>query len=344
VLTTIRSTGEIAPLVVGALPFDGEAPATLVVPRSALVRRADGRGWRVVTHPEGADEPSLTGSDVPLQPSMGLNLTPIPSPAAYVEAVATARKRIADGELDKVVLARMLMARADQPFDRRLILRRLEGREPGAYLFGVHGFVGASPELLIARASERVLSKPVAGTIARPGDPEGDARAARVLLASSKERAEHALVVDAVRAGLQSVCDSVRVDPAPSVLGLHTVLHLTTEVHATLNPPRATALELAARLHPTPAVCGTPRGGAMRLIRELEAIDRTLYAGLVGWTDARGDGEWAVALRCAEVQGRIALLFAGAGIVADSDPEAELAETEAKFLSLLHTLEHASKT
>lgn len=336
-LDRIHKAGAIAPLVVGALPFDGTGTATLVVPSFAILRRPDGSVWRVVTHPEGEAPPVVGPSAVSKWAPAPLRITCIPSPAAFIDSVATARKRISDGELQKVVLARMLIARAEEPFDRRALLQLLTEREQGTYVFAAHGFVGASPELLVSRFGNQVRAVPVAGTISRGGDAQIEEQAAR-LLASSKDRKEHALVVEAVRSGLEEVCDPLLADPGPGVLRLRAVLHLATEVRGTLIAPPPTALELAARLHPTPAVSGTPADRAIQLIRELEAIDRTLYAGIVGWTDAAGDGEWAVTLRCAEVQGRIALLFAGAGIVAASDPEAELAETEAKFRTMLGSL------
>ncbi len=339
VLSTIRGKNEVGPVVVGALPFDASSPATLVVPTDAIIRRPDGTVWHLRTEPSGRvrhPEPTRCGSALRRQ---NVSLTPVPSPAAYMDAVDVARKRIAQSALGKVVLARMLVARSPEPFDRGALLRRLRELEPAAYLFAAHGFVGASPELLVSRFGDSMRAEAVAGTARRSGDGAADERAAAALLRSHKERSEHAFVVDAVRDALEDVCTALRVPVEPALLKLHTVLHLKTEVMGSLRHPAPTALELAARLHPTPAVCGTPRETAMRLIRELEPIDRTQYAGIVGWSDARGDGEWAVALRCAEVQGRIALLFAGAGIVADSQPEAELAETDAKFQSMLSALD-----
>jgi isochorismate synthase len=267
-----------------------------------------------------------------------LDLASVPSPAAYVEAVAAARRRIAAGGLQKVVLARMLVARADHALDRLALLQRLREREPDGRIFAVNGFVGASPELLVSRYGAEVRTEAVAGTARRGRNPAEDMTAAELLLASAKDRAEHALVVDAIRRALRSTCTTLSIDAEPAVAQMRSVLHLKTDVRGRLGLPALTALELAARLHPTPAVCGTPRAAAMRLIRELEPIDRALYAGMVGWQDVRGDGEWTVALRCAEVQDRLALVFAGAGIVADSDPEAELAETDAKFQSVLDAL------
>jgi isochorismate synthase len=338
-LSSIRVETEIAPVVVGSLPFETGSPATLVVPAHAIIRRSDGTVWHLSTESSNGALPPEPTPNGARRRRARLSLSAVPSPAAFMEAVGSARKRIAQNELGKVVLARMLVARSQEPFDRRALLQRLRESEPNAYLFASHGFVGASPELLVSRFGERVCAEAVAGTAARRRDRATDDQTAAALLRSAKDRSEHAFVVKAVCDGLQEKCTTLRVPEEPSVLSLQTVLHLKTELVGSLRQPAPTALALAADLHPTPAVCGTPREAAMSLIRELESIDRTQYAGIVGWTDANGDGEWAVALRCAEVQGRIALLFAGAGIVADSDPEAELAETDAKFEGMLNALD-----
>lgn len=303
--------------VVGALPFAPTVPATLTVPADLDVR--DGPAAR---------------HDLPSHEKSPLRITSVPAPQDYVDAVEKARARIRAGELDKVVLARMLVAQATHTFDRRALLAHLRAVEPDAYVFAAHGFIGASPELLVSRLGSRVRAQPLAGTIARGPDAE------QILLTSVKDRTEHEFVVEAVRAALEPVSTSLRVE-GPSVVATSKVLHLATSVEGELRAPAPTSLELAARLHPTPAVCGTPTAVAQDVIGELEAIDRALYAGLVGWSSADGDGEWAVSLRCAEVAGRIALLFAGAGIVADSDPAAELAETDAKFRSMLEALGQA---
>jgi len=330
------------PFVVGALPFDGMTPAALVVPRVGVVTGPGGSAWRITVDADDGPDPAAAGPSR-AQPGSGagpppLEVSPVPERAAYLEAVSEARRRIRAGRLEKVVLARMLVVRAGHDLDRAALLRRLLRAEPNAYVFGVHGFVGASPELLVARTGRTVEANPLAGTAIRSADAASDAAAADGLRRSEKDLAEHAPVVQAVREGLEPVCDELAVDEWPEVIGTARLWHLSTMVRGTLRRPAPSVLELAARLHPTPAVCGTPREAAMAAIGELERIDRTLYAGLVGWTDTEGDGQWAVALRCAEVQGRIALLFAGAGIVADSDPEAELAETDAKFRSMLDAL------
>jgi isochorismate synthase len=327
----------LGPVVVGALPFDGLTPARLTVPIVAVIRHSDGAAWLVETGPDqGPRGPSPARG-----PGVGpasLDITPVPEPDTYVEAVERARQRIRAGELRKVVLARMLVARSERELDRRDLLSRLRAADPEAYTFAVHGFIGASPELLVARTGRSVRANAVAGTAARGADADSDRIAARGLLASAKDRREHAPVVEAVAEALGPVCETLEVQPEPRAVATSAVWHLSTEVRGVLREPAPTALELAARLHPTPAVCGTPRDAALRVIRDLEGLDRTLYAGLVGWTDGNGDGEWAVILRCAEVTGRIAMLFAGAGIVADSDPAAELGETDAKFRSMLDAL------
>ena len=334
-LARVRSDDGPPPVVVGALPFDEETPATLVIPRVAFVR-AHGETWRIVV----GEDRDVPGAVVATLPRGSLRVTSVPDPNTYVAAVAEARRRIRAGELEKVVLARMLIAQADHEFDRRALLARLRAAEPDAYTFAAGGFIGASPELLVAREGSTVRARPLAGTIARRSDPVADEEAARSLLASEKDRAEHRLVVDAVRAALAPVTASLAIEEEAHTLATSKVWHLATDVAGTTRDG-LDALALAALLHPTPAVCGTPREAARTTIKDLEQIERALYAGAVGWMDARGDGEWAVVLRCAEMQGRIALLFAGAGIVADSDPEAELAETDAKFRSMLEALGYA---
>jgi isochorismate synthase len=334
-LARVRSDDGPPPVVVGALPFDEETPATLVIPRIAFLR-VHSETWRIVV----GEDREVPASAVATLPRGSLRVTSVPDPNAYVAAVAEARRRIRAGDLEKVVLARMLIAQADHDFDRRALLSRLRAAEPDAYTFAAGGFIGASPELLVSREGGTVRARPLAGTIARRSDPVADEGAARSLHASEKDRAEHRLVVDAVRAALEPVTVSLEIDDEPHAIATSKVWHLATDVVGKTRDG-LDALSLASLLHPTPAVCGTPREAARTAIKELEQIERALYAGAVGWMDARGDGEWAVALRCAEMQGRIALLFAGAGIVAGSDPEAELAETDAKFRSMLEALGYA---
>jgi isochorismate synthase len=251
--------------------------------------------------------------------------------------VVAALAAIGAGRLDKVVLAREAMVEADWPFPRAELLRRLQRRPGGAtFLYADGGFVGASPELLVRRRGRVATSRPMAGTVPQ-GDGAAEAGGLARLTGSPKEAVEHRLVVDAVAEGLAKVADRVEVGK-PEVVRLATVAHLATEITADLTGPLPTALELAGMLHPTPAVGGSPRDAALAAIAALEPFDRGRYAGPVGWVDRSGDGEWAVALRGATLEGRRAHLVAGAGIVPGSDPDAEWAETEHKLRAMLEVL------
>jgi isochorismate synthase len=252
--------------------------------------------------------------------------------------VLAALEAIGSGRLDKVVLAREAVVEADGPFPRAELLRRLQRRPGGStFLYASDGFVGASPELLVRRRGRVATSRPMAGTVPRGDSPGAEADGLARLTGSPKEAVEHRLVVDAVAEGLAKVADRVEVG-RPEVVRLATVAHLATEITADLTGPLPTALELAGLLHPTPAVGGSPRDAALAAIAALEPFDRGRYAGPVGWVDRAGDGEWAVALRCATLDGRRAHLIAGAGIVPGSDPDAEWAETEYKLRAMLEVL------
>ncbi|WP_333629139.1 isochorismate synthase, partial [Stenotrophomonas cyclobalanopsidis] len=198
--------------------------------------------------------------------------------------------------------------------------------------------VGATPELLLRKRGAQVLSHPLAGSARRSSDPAEDQRVAQALLASRKDHDEHRHVVEAIVDGLAPWCSRVEAQAQPMLHATASMWHLGTRIHATLKDPSTPAATLLAELHPTPAVCGTPRQAALQRIRELEPVPRGFYAGAVGWLDAQGDGDWYVAIRCARLQGTQLRLFAGAGIVADSQPEAEAAETGAKFTALLNAL------
>jgi menaquinone-specific isochorismate synthase len=252
--------------------------------------------------------------------------------------VARATKRIRDGELDKVVLAREVVVEGDAPFDVAAVLARLRAGYPDCFVSNVDGFVGASPELLVSRQGDMVRAHPMAGTTARRGDPQADARAASALLASSTYRHEHQVTIDVVHDTLLPFCSYVDYEPEPSVVALANVAHLATRVEGRLSHPPASVLELVQALHPTPAVCGRPRDRALALIAELEGFDRGRYGGTIGWVDAAGNGTWAVAIRGAQIDGATARVYAGNGIVGDSDPDTELAETRAKLQAVLGAL------
>jgi menaquinone-specific isochorismate synthase len=258
--------------------------------------------------------------------------------AAWRTGVLAALEAIGAGRLDKVVLAREAAVEAEAPWPRAEVLRRLRRRPGGTtFLYACGGFVGASPELLVRRRGRVATSRPMAGTVPRGDSAAAEADGLARLTRSPKEAVEHRLVVDAVADGLAKVADRVQVG-RPEVVRLATVAHLATEITADLTGPLPTALELAGLLHPTPAVGGSPRDAALAAIAALEPFDRGCYAGPVGWVDRAGDGEWAVALRCATLDGRRAHLLAGAGIVPGSDPDAEWAETEYKLRAVLEVL------
>ncbi|WP_225994195.1 isochorismate synthase [Actinomadura rudentiformis] len=323
------------PVAFGSFGFDPKSPdSVLIVPRW-IVGRRDGAAW-LTTIGEDADPLALVH---PPQPPARLAWSDgTLSAPAWEQAVAAAVDRIRDGRLGKVVLARDLHAEAAEPIDARTLLRRLADRFPACYTFSCAGLVGATPELLIRRAGEHLDSLVLAGTTARGTTPADDAERATRLRASAKDREEHAYAAEMVRDALTPLCAELTVPDQPELLTLANVMHLASPVHGRLRRERS-VLDVVAALHPTPAVAGTPTDTALDLIRELELMDRGRYAGPVGWVDARGDGEWGIALRCAELDGTRARLFAGCGIVADSDPAAELAEAQTKFRVMQYALE-----
>jgi menaquinone-specific isochorismate synthase len=363
----------LGPVAVGALPFSPDAPGELHVPALLLRRDPAGATWVTATAPAPAAPPPATellarlrdltareGARVADRPEARDALRPEGRPAegdaaggwpaarrldrpdgrlqAWRASVALALEAIAAGRLDKVVLAREALVEAERPFPRAALLRRLRDRAGAeAFVYASGGLVGASPELLVSRRGRVATSRPMAGTVPRGATAEAEASGLARLTGSDKEAVEHRLVVDAVTEGLAKVADRVEVAP-PEVVRLATVAHLATEVTAELTEPLPSALELAGLLHPTPAVGGCPRDAAMAAIAALEPFDRGRYAGPVGWVDAAGDGEWAVALRCAALDGRRARLLAGAGIVPGSDPDDEWAETEHKLAAMLEVL------
>jgi menaquinone-specific isochorismate synthase len=328
------------PVAFGSFTFDPVSDGSvLVVPRVVLGRRAGGAWLTTIT--DGADplpEPMPVSASTQVLWSDGS----LPAPQ-WEQAVAAAVTRIRAGDLRKVVLARDLNAVAWQDIDVRLLLARLAARYPDCYTFSCAGLAGATPELLIRREGDQIRSLVLAGTTPRGGTPAEDDALGVALLASAKDVEEHGYAVADVQAALEPLCAELDVEPRPSLLRLANVQHLATQVRGRLSAGPASAspsaLALAAALHPTAAVCGTPTAAAMDLIRELEGMDRGRYAGPVGWMDSRGNGEWGIALRCAELDGPRARLFAGCGIVADSDPAAELAEAQTKFRPVQEALE-----
>ncbi len=346
----LPGTGAVA---FGALPFDPGASGTLVVPALVVGRAEDGTRWCTTV---GRDEVEHAAAEARLLEAVtesigsvasgregaagdseasAFSVRPVRPPADWCASVREATERMSTTELHKAVLAREILVEADEPLDPVTILDRLRRTYPGCMISSIDGMVGASPELLVSRVGDVVRSHPMAGTTPRGGDPTADARLAATLLASAKDRHEHQLTIDMVHDTLLPFCSYLDAEAEPSVVPVANVQHLATLVEGRLSAPAASVLELVAALHPTPAVCGVPRDLALATIAELEQLDRGRYAGPVGWVDATGNGRWAVGLRCAEIDGHRARLFAGNGIVADSDPTTELAETRAKLQALL---------
>ena len=320
----------------GSFAFDPLAGSSALIVPEVVVGRRDGHWW--LTTVDGAS-PSLRPTAPPAAPGTVRFADGSRTPTAWTSLVGDVVARIRAGEVGKVVLARDLEARLDEPLDVRWPLQRLAEGYPGCWTFSVDGLFGATPELLVRLEEGLVTSRVLAGTVRRTGTADGTQAAA--LARSSKDLEEHAYAVRSVADSLSAHCASVDVPPAPFVLHLQNVLHLASVVTGVV-ADGATSLALLSSLHPSAAVCGTPTAGAMAVIREVEGLDRGRYAGPVGWLDAAGDGEWGIALRCAEVDPRDARrlrLFAGCGIVAGSRPEQELAETAAKLVPVRDALQ-----
>ncbi|MEJ7705458.1 MAG: isochorismate synthase [Geodermatophilaceae bacterium] len=321
------------PVCFGSAAFDRRtASSVFVIPRVVLGRR-DGTTW-ITTF--GADR-TLPGPSDPAGPDEVAYAEGELSQADWCLAVATAVKRIAAGDVRKVVLARDLWARTEPAVDPRFLMQRLAARYPDCWTFAVDGLVGATPELLVSRRGRQISSRVLAGTVRR-GRPDEDDGLVDGLVHSAKDQEEHRYAVTSVSDALGPYCRELAVPEAPEVLRLATVAHLATVVTGRLREP-VPVLRLVDALHPTAAVCGTPTEVALDLIPELEAMDRGRYAGPVGWMDAAGDGDWGIALRCAALDGTQVRLFVGCGIVAGSDPEAELAESLAKLVTIRDALE-----
>ncbi len=356
-------TGAVA---FGALAFAPNESGELIVPREIVAKSSDGTAWWTRIDPlinltdesgvptESSDPdvapeltmPELSLPRLPAWSPHGFDLHSSVSHPVWCDIIAIAVEQIhnetddADG-LRKVVLARSVDVEATDPFVVGDILARLHALFPSCMVFSIEGFIGASPELLVSRKGSSLRAHPLAGTVARSGDPETDAKLAAGLLSSAKDRWEHLLVIDALDDVLRPLCDELDVPQTPSIVPLRNVSHLGTLITGSLRAADVvdrsapTALELVSVLNPTPAVGGVPQAKALAVIAALEPVPRGTYAGPVGWVDAAGNGEWAVGLRSARIEGNRARMFAGGGIVGDSVPGAELAETQLKLQALL---------
>ncbi|MBW3574746.1 MAG: isochorismate synthase [Actinobacteria bacterium] len=326
------------PVAFAALPFADATPASLVVPALVVGRAADGTRWVTTVGADGAPTPPLIGPPATTAPPTSFHVHASRPPEAWCATVADAVAAMHGRPLAKVVLAREVLVDTDHPVGAGDVARRLRAASPSALLYCVDGLVGASPELLVSRTGDVVRSQPMAGTAPRTGDPSIDNRLAASLLASTKDRAEHQITIDMVLDTVLPFCSYVDSEPEPQVVAAGAVQHLASMVEGRLSSPPASVLALVAALHPTPAVCGWPRPEALAHIEAHEALDRGRYTGAVGWVDASGNGRFAVAIRGVELDGCRARVLAGNGIVADSDPATELAETRAKLQVVLSAL------
>jgi menaquinone-specific isochorismate synthase len=331
------------PVAFGSFSFSADSPAgaALVVPEVLVGQR--GSRWWLTTIGVDSHLPGSLSLSAELPPASPQDVTFADgalSGARWSAVVASVVARINAGEMDKVVLARDLAVDARSPIDPRWLLQHLAERYDNTWVFAVDGLVGATPEMLVKLEKGLVTSRVLAGTIRRTGDDDHDLALAASLARSSKDLEEHEYAVRSVAEALAPHCSSVNVPESPFVLHLSNVMHLATDVAGVLTD-HATSLALAASLHPSAAVCGTPAPVADAAIRELEQMDRGRYAGPVGWMDAAGDGEWGIALRCGVIDAADPTrmrLFAGCGIVAGSDPDSELAESDAKFVPMRDAL------
>jgi menaquinone-specific isochorismate synthase len=324
------------PVAFGSFTFDPASDGSVLIVPSVVLGRRSGIAWQTTITADGP-APAVPVT-APVNPAELRWSDGSLSAPQWEQAVTAAVARIRAGELRKVVLARDLHACASDDIDVRVLLGRLAARSPDCYTFACAGLVGATPELLIRREGLDVSSLVLAGTMARGGSKADDEALSSALLGSAKNAEEHRYSVESVRDLLAPLCTELQVDRDPFLLQMADYQHLATSVTGVLARD-ASALALAASLHPTAAICGTPTEAALELIRELEGMDRGRYSGPVGWVDSRGNGEWGIALRCGEIDGRRARLFAGCGIVAGSQASAELAEAETKFRPMRRALE-----
>jgi isochorismate synthase len=328
--------------------WSGFASAEVILPSVAVIEDG-GRRALVVAVPPGAEAGGvisllrdLEPAGPPRVPGYGdHSVHAVPSGAEWCAAVEEAVEAIRAGSLHKVVLARSVVVRTDMTIDPFEVVHHLAERNPHCHVYGWQigdrAFVGASPELLIAVRGNQIRANPLAGSAPRGDGDEEDRAVGAALLASAKDRAEHALVVDDIATRLSPLTSELTVPAVPSLRRIATVQHLSTEITGTM-ANGISIFGLLDRLHPTPAVGGTPRAEAMAFIDKVEGMDRGWYSGGVGWLGPDGDGDVAVALRCGLLSARTGRLYAGNGIVADSEPEAELIETRWKFRPMFNLL------
>ena len=349
VLAGLDGEGPNGAVAVGLVPFLPGAGTRFVIPRFSIAKHADGTASATMV----ADDESLLGDAAfaaaiaearatkPPRPTVnGFRTGPATPVDDYLRTVSDARDAVRAGTLAKVVVARDVEVTAEDPIDVHAVLLRLRASFGSSYRYCVGDMIGASPELLVAVEGRTVRSHPLAGTAPRTGDPTTDDRLAAELIASTKNQIEHRVVIDMVRDTLLPRCSYLDWEAEPSIVTVANVQHLGTEIEGALSEPVPPVMELVRALSPTPALGGFPSAEAIDFIVSHEPMDRGWYGGAVGWFDARGNGQFAVTIRCAQLSRdrRTARLFAGGGIVAESDPLAELAETQAKFQAMLSAI------
>lgn len=344
VLDRHKYSDQDLPMVMGAVPFDKTRKVQLVVP--SIIWKSGSLCLN-----------KNMQETLPFRPPEKLQM--IPDSGHYKKGVAEALKRIHSGSVRKIVLSRMLEITVSRPIDIHHLLRNLARSNPQGYNFaldlpqkrkshspdGGHDaplyfrtLIGASPELLVQKSGFLIKVNPLAGSAKRSADPVKDRKHAQELLAASKDRQEHAIVVESVVQALKPYCLRLEVPKEPSLMFTETMWHLSTKIEGELKDPSISSLTLAAAMHPTPAVCGAPTDLAIQSIYEIEPFDREFFTGIVGWCDSNGDGEWAITIRCAEIEDYLLRLYAGAGIVMGSEPEKEFEETGVKLRTMLNAL------
>jgi len=336
VANSVHGSGT-GPVLFTSFSFDRNEESVLVIPK-VIVGQKGSQSW--ITWIGDTPQPVLPES--PVQHSQGTFTFGDGSinTSAWKERVAEAIKRVGSSKVDKVVLARDLVAESTTSIETAPILKKLAAEYPSTWTFAVDGLVGATPELLLRLSRGMVTSRVLAGTIPKTGNDEKDLALAASLARSSKDLEEHEYAVRSVADALEPFCSSTNVPESPFVLHLANVMHLATDVTGALieTKQRVDAFSLLQSLHPSAAVCGTPRNIAFDIITEIEGMNRGRYAGPVGWIDASGDGELGIALRSGQITDREIRIFAGCGIVAGSNPEKELEESNAKMIAMRSAL------
>jgi menaquinone-specific isochorismate synthase len=340
---SVKAPGS-GPVLIGSIPFDSQELHEFVLPKILVCKSEDGRCWVTAVDIEEIELAHVFESHVSEEfisssstTSSSYTVAPGVEIDTYLQAVTVARDAVRSGTITKAVIARDVIVTSTNPIDIRAVLLRLRNSFGTSYQFSVDGFVGASPELLVSILDGEVSSHPLAGTAPRTGDPTTDTDIATALLSSTKNQIEHRIVIDAVHDTLLPWCSYLDWEPEASIVAVANVQHLGTHMSGRLSEPFLHILDAVYALSPTPALGGFPRDKALQLISDVEGMSRGRYGGAVGWFDSKGNGVWAVAIRCAEYSNNNmnARLFAGGGIVADSDPLSELAETQAKLQAML---------